>query len=289
MAMDSTRTLIFGIFVLAGRKLTATQVIALARPAGVLPTTVKSQLTRMIADGALRRAGPVRRARYWPSPMQSAVVEGIVARLEEPSSKPWDGSWLVLTLRLPANRARRERLRAALWFDGFRPWAPNTFVRPAWPKHWALSRARKHLSRAGGLCVCGTPLDSMKDADVSAIYGLDFLDHEARTLARRIRGMRLPTGSAAGVFAARLTAGGPVARLIGHDPRLPAALWGKRKGMRELVREYRRFELRSAPAAQRFLESVVRQSSALKGREVSSMREKAHSKQLPGQLRKISV
>jgi DNA-binding transcriptional regulator PaaX len=258
--MRSTRTLLFGIFVLAGRKLTATQVIALARPLGILPTTVKSQLTRMVADGALRRAGPVRRARYWPSPTQAAVVEGIVARLEEPSSEPWDCSWLMLTLRLPANRARRERLRASLWFDGFRPWAPYTFVRPAWPKRWALS-----LAHTAGLCVCGTPVDSIKDADVSTLYGLDSLDREARRLARWIRDLRLPTGSAAGVFAARLTVGGLVARLIGHDPRLPEILWGKRRGMRELVREYRRFVQRCVPAAQRFLESVMRQQSARKG------------------------
>jgi hypothetical protein len=144
-----------------------------------------------------------------------------------------------------------------------------TFVQPAWPKHWALSRARKHLAHAAGLCVCGTPVDSIKDADVSTLYGLDSLDREARRLARWIRGLRLPTGSAAGVFAARLTVGGRVARLIEHDSQLPAALWGKRRGMRELVRAYRRFELRSAPAAQRFLESVVGQKSARKSRRAA--------------------
>jgi hypothetical protein len=48
-----------------------------------------------------------------------------------------------------------------------------------------------------------------------------------------------------------------VARLAGHDPRLPARLWGKRRGMRELVRAFERFEARVTPLAQRFLDDVI--------------------------------
>ena len=270
--MNSTRTILFGIFVVAGRKMTAAQVIALARALGVSATNVKSHLTRMVADGALRRSGPVRQARYRPSPNQARVVEGIVARLHGTPSERWDRTWLILVLRMPANRGRREQLKASLWFDGFRPWASNTFVRPAWPKRWALNRARRHLASSGGLCARGRLLGAIGVADFSAIYGLDSLNREARQLARWINNRRIPTGSEEDAFAARLKVGGLVARLVGHDPRLPPVLWEGPNGIQELVGAFRRFEARIAPLAQRFLDDVLgRRSSKGRGR-VRSLR-----------------
>src|ERR1700721_4005301 len=83
MVKDSTRTLLFGIFVMSGRRMTAAQVIALARSIGVSATNEKSHLTRMVADGALQRSGPVRRALYWPSRSQAWIVEGILGGLRQ--------------------------------------------------------------------------------------------------------------------------------------------------------------------------------------------------------------
>jgi DNA-binding transcriptional regulator PaaX len=264
MSFDSTRTLLFGIFVLAGRRLTATQVIALARPLGISATNVKSHLTRMVAGGALRRFGPPRRAVYWPSPSQATVVEGIHARLEELQEEPWDCTWLMMTLRLPSHRAQRERLQASLWFDGILPLAPSTFIRPAWPQQWALARARQHLAHAPGWCVRGVLLGATDVTQLSTMYDLDSLDRAARRLAHRIAQWtshrRIRKTSPAGAFASRLKIGGLVARLVGHDPRLPASLWGARTGMRDLVRAFRRFDARIAPMAQRFLENVVRRA-----------------------------
>lgn len=264
MSADSTRTLLFGMFVLAGRKLTATQVIELAAPLSISATNVKSHLTRMVDDGALRRSGPVRRAQYWPSDSQTMVVDGIVERLHGNHLEPWDGRWLMLTLRMPSNRSQRERLRASLWFDGFQPCAISTYVRPAWPKHWAVSRAQLHLARAPGLCICGPAVTSIEINAVSAMYGLDRLDKEARRLARQIANSQVSTLSAAGAFATRIRVGGRVARLVGHDPRLPVSLWGMRTGMRDLIRAFRRFEERVAPLSQRFLDKVIHRTKEAK-------------------------
>src|SRR5438045_2667821 len=65
---DTTTTTIFGIFVTVRRKLTASQVIRLAKPLNISPTNAKSHLTRMVANGALLRSGLPRQSRYWPSP-----------------------------------------------------------------------------------------------------------------------------------------------------------------------------------------------------------------------------
>lgn len=257
MYFESTRTLLFGIFVVAGRRLTTAQLIALARPLGISATNVKSHLTRMVADGALVRSGPVRRARYWPSRRKAKVVERINARLQKAPKERWDGTWLMLTMQMPANRARRDRLQAALWFDGFRPLASSTFIRPAWPKRWAQSMARKHVASATGVCLRGNLLVGVDTKRVSAMYGLDSLDREVSRLARWINARRIPRGSGSKAFAARLRVGGFLAPLVSHDPRLPPAIWGGRSGLRELVRAFHRFEARIAPSAQRFLDEVI--------------------------------
>jgi DNA-binding transcriptional regulator PaaX len=253
MLSSSTRTTLFGIFVLARRKLTAAQVIALARPLGISSTNVKSHLTRMVAEGALERTGPKRAALYGPSSSQAAVAEGIEARLQSHPDEPWDGNWILLSLSMPPARGQRDQLRASLWFDGFRPWDGATFLRPAWPKSWAQSRVRWHLARTRGLAVEGSLLG---DPPVSRLYDLDALDREARKLGQRIQAKRARANSPAGAFAARIEVGGLVARLVGHDPRLPGSLWGKRTGMRDLSRVFASFEKRIAPAAQRFLETA---------------------------------
>jgi phenylacetic acid degradation operon negative regulatory protein len=263
---DSTRSLLFGVFVLASRPLTAAQVIRLTRPLGVSATNAKSHLTRMVAAGALDRSGPPRARRYAPSSGQSTVVQGIHARLQDAPAEAWDGAWLALTLRLPAERGERERLTASLWFDGFRPWAPGTFVRPAWPGEWAVERARHYLAHAAGFCLRGPFVEPLNLRKVAALYGLAALDREARTLARRIGRQRPPGDAGERAFAARLEVGGRVARLIGHDPRLPAALWGGRTGMLELVRAFRDFELSVASRAQQFLDQVIATQPGATGR-----------------------
>ena len=254
---ESTRTHLFGVFMLAGRPLTAAQVVRLVAPLGVSATNAKSHLTRLVAEGALERRGPVRARLYAPSRNQSELVAGIRSRLEERTSETWDGTWLALTLRLPPERRPRERLTASLWFDGFRPWAPGTFLRPAWPERWALDRARHYLAHAPGFSLRGSFVESLNLRRVAALYELAALDRQARALAGRIGRDEALHATGERAFAARLEIGGLVARLAGHDPRLPPELWGRRRGMRDLVRAYDRFEARLAPRARGYLEEVV--------------------------------
>lgn len=256
MHTDSTRATLFGIFVLAGRPLTTGQVVALSEPIGISPTNVKSHLTRMVAEGALRRSGPRRFARYWPTADRRRVIEGIAARLDAPE-EGWDGRWLMLTLQMPSSRSVRNSLRESLWFDGFRPWGSATYLRPAWPERWALDRARAYLAKGFGLCVHGTLLGAVDLKRVRKMYGLDALDREAGRLAREITAKYAGTRSAAGAFAARLEVGGRVARLLAHDPRLPATIWASQTALRHMVQAHRRFETCVAPLAERFLNDVL--------------------------------
>ena len=89
------------------------------------------------------------------------------------------------------------------------------------------------------------------------LYDLRGLDAEARELAAWLNRQECRSITPRTAFLAQMKAGGRVARLVGHDPRLPPSMWGKRRGMAELIREFRRFEERVSSPAQRFMTEAV--------------------------------
>jgi len=242
------------MLVLAERSLSAPQLIRLASSLGLSATNVKSHLTRMVAEGVLRREGSVRLAVYAPSADQMDVIEGIQARLR-PCEEPWDGRWMMLVLRNLTDRRQRDKLRGTLWFDGWRSPSPNTFVRPAWPREHAEGSARRCSQRGLGFCICGTFVAIAED--LTRLYDLQGLDAEAQRLTAWMGERQANARSPRAAFAERMKVGARVAQLIGHDPRLPARVWGRRRGMREMVSAHLRFEERIAPKAQIFLEQSI--------------------------------
>ena len=256
-----------GILVTAGRELTAAQLIALAAPLGMSATNVKSHLSRMLSEGVLQREGPARLALYRPSQGQSCIVESIRQRLRPKAEERWDSTWLMLTLPLPQNRSQRDHLRASLWFDGFRPLDNNVFARPAWPLPWAEEQARQYSAVWAGACLRGSIVASPKD--FARLYDLDGLDSEARILASRIRKRRVSSMSPRKAFADRMRIGGEAVQLMAHDPRLPAAVWSRRQGMRQLAKAFTEFEQRIAKRAASFVEEAISSSPMPKPRRKS--------------------
>ena len=157
----------------------------------------------------------------------------------------------MLAFRSPSQRGPRSRLRASLWFDGWRPVAEEAVVRPAWPRRWAQDSARRHA----GYCVRGASVAG--EMDPAVLYDLDGLDRDARLLAAWIRRRTAGTGTSREAFVLRMEVGGRVARFISHDPRLPPAIWGRRRGLRDLAAAFRRFESRVGPQASRFFEWAI--------------------------------
>lgn len=254
----ASRTTIMGIFVTAARGLTASQLIALAAPLGVSATNVKSHLTRMVAEGVLRRHGRVRLATYEATREQARFIDSIRDRLVESNQEPWDSTWLQLTLPVLRSRSQRERLHSGLWFEGFRTVAPNVYVRPAWPSPWAKDVARRYADVAAGICMQGVVLKS--PGDLSRLYDLNGLDSEAAVLASRIRRKVRVTLGPKQAFVERIRIGGEVVQLVAHDPKLPAEIWGSRHGVRNLVQAFSDFEAAVAKPAAAFVEQVVRGS-----------------------------
>lgn len=93
--------------------------------------------------------------------------------------------------------------------------------------------------------------------DLAQLYDLQGLDAEGRRLAAWIRRRIAGVDSPRSAFVERLRVGGRVAQFIGHDPRVPAALWGKRRGLLESIDEFQRFEQQVVPQARQFLRETM--------------------------------
>ena len=251
----STRSILVGILVLAKRPLTAPQIIALGRPLRLSATNIKSHLTRLTAEGVLSRTGSRRSRRYWLSAARERMVERMAGSLAEQPEQAWTGDWVIVAMNPPRDRSSRERLRAALWIDGFRPCAPGTYLRPAWPMPWAIDRARAIAPTS--LCLVGTLAGTIRLEQVQKMYGLDAFDRQARRLASQIRAALRAAGDPAAAFRARLHMGGRAARLVAHDPRLPPEIWEGRHGLLGLRDAFQRFEVRIGPLADRFVDGAV--------------------------------
>jgi DNA-binding transcriptional regulator PaaX len=254
--IDTTRTKLFGVLVLVGKPVSARELVALCRPLGVSSTNVKSHLTRLVAEGALLRTGPRRAHRYAITPQRREFVRAISARLESAPAEPWDGQWLMVALKPQRRRAERQRLRGGLWFDGFRPCGPDTYLRPAWPRAWAVDRARGLLSAASA-CVIGPLVGTLSIGQVRKLYRLTSMDAQARRLARRIEALGGRVDNPGDAFTARLIVGRLVVELVSHVPQLPSTLWEDLTGLRELRTAYRHFEARIGGPSDAFVRAIA--------------------------------
>lgn len=260
MESNRTRTHLFGLF-LAAPEVTAPQLIALAEPLGISATNVKSHLSRLVSEGIVRRRGLRRHAVYSPTERQRPIVEGIALRLDDPPSAPWQGEMLMIAIRFPRRRDARADLRAALWFDGFRPWGREVWLRPAWPMPWALERARAYVERGFAFGVQGSIIGTANVAAFKSLYATDRLDREASALAVLVERQTKRFRSDVQAFAARMKLAGRVVDVIARDPRLPAALSPRPSGLERLRSAYRVLMAKTEAPAAAFVASVVKVSN----------------------------
>ena len=260
MQSESTRSLIIGAFALTGQdELTAAELIALARPCGVTPTNLKAHLTRMVADGSLQRRPSPRASTYRPSERRRGVMEGIRARLRLTEQR-WDGEWLLLLAHPPADRSDRDRIRRRLQFDGFRHWNKDTFVRPAWPRSWAMERAAAHARVTAGIVWRGVLTEQSDLPRLAGLYDLERLHRSARRMAREVERGTAAISTPPEAWARLIALGGRAIRTISEDPLLPPELWGERTGVRELVAAHRTFERICGGLAKTFVRETLRAS-----------------------------
>jgi DNA-binding transcriptional regulator PaaX len=259
-----TRSRMFGVLVLIGKPVSARELVALCRPLGISATNVKSHLTRLVTEGALIRTGRRRTHRYAISPLRQRFVHAVSSRLQLPPAERWDEQWLMVAMKSQTRRAERQRLRSRLWFDGFRPCGPDTYLRPAWPRAWAVARAQG-LAGAASACVIGPLVGTLQLDQVRKLYRLTRIDAQACRLARRIDAIGDRLADPAGAFKDRLTVGGLVVELVSHVPNLPPVVWGDLTGLQDLQSAYAAFEARVVGPAETFVEEILSGSRRREG------------------------
>jgi hypothetical protein len=163
---------------------------------------------------------------------------------------------LIVALKPATDRSDRQRLRRALWFEGFRPCGPDTHLRPAWPSAWAVERARS-LANAASASVIGELVGTVHLGQVRKLYRLASIDAQARRLVHRIQEIAEGITDVESAFKARLTVGGLVVGLVSHIPSLPPEIWGDLTGVRDLQSAYSRVEAQTAGRADAYVDSVV--------------------------------
>lgn len=251
MGPETTRSLLIGLFAVTGRSdLSASELLQLASCRGAKPSNIKSHLTRMVQDGTLVRSGSPRLYRYAPAPRRERIITAIRTRLT-PMEEPWSGDWILFTAPRLDTRERR-RLR----FDGFRPLGRGAFARPAWPRDWALTRARRHAERSGGGFVTGPLAGDRALALLLRGYGLAKLSQRAARFSIRVHAAAMAPPTGARAFALRLQLGEAVARLFSADPRLPPSLWGGRDPLCDLARAHASVERVLERASAPFLATI---------------------------------
>lgn len=266
---EATRTKLFGVLVLVGQPVSTREMVALCRPLGLSATNVKSHLTRLVGEGALVRSGPPRMQLHAVSAERQQLVEALSARLLQAPDERWDGQWLMIALARTVDRAERERQRSRLWFDGFRPCAKDTFLRPAWPRSWAIARAQS-LTRAATACVIGPLVGTLHLGQVRKLYRLTDLDARVRRVTQQIAAVGKPIKTPAQAFEGRLAVGGKMVELVSHVPNLPAEIWGDLTGLREARAAYAAFEARVADLSDDFVASVLGERKAPRPRRLIS-------------------
>ncbi len=106
--------------------------VRLLAPLGVAGPAVRTAVSRMVRQGWL---APVRLAEgpgYALTPRAVRRLDDAAARIYRTRQDTWDGSWHLLVTANPAERSRRERLRAGLMFLGYAQLDDATWIGPRW-------------------------------------------------------------------------------------------------------------------------------------------------------------
>ena len=104
--------------------------IRLLDPVGVAAPAVRTAISRMVAEDWLEPVSLDGGRGYRASPRAIRRLDEAADRIYRQSDRRWDGSWQLVFVTAPTDRATRVRLRADLGFMGYAELAPDVWVSP---------------------------------------------------------------------------------------------------------------------------------------------------------------
>lgn len=240
--------------------LLASTYVSILSGAGVKPATTRAKLDRLVVEGYLVRFKDGRGVQYELTPSGFDTLRTLQNRMEDPNPFEARGSgWTLVTFTVPEQqRAVRQRLRAALTWEGFVPLRDGLWIAPGEadlnevldPMHAELSESSLVAFHAHDLP--NFPLNPLARTAWNLKGALD-----AHTRFDECWGDAATVDTTASPLSDLMLVGADWYALLRADPRLPAELLDEGWPSDRSTRIYRARRQQLAPAAHEAFNTAI--------------------------------
>lgn len=239
-----------------GAQAPVASLVRLLAPLGITAPAVRTAVSRMVRQGWL---APVRLAGgpgYALTPRATSRLDEAAERIYHHGDQQWEGHWHVLVVDRVPERARRERVRAALHYLGYAPLGETTWISPRASVELAgLLEAERLRAERFQATFEGDPRALLRRA-----WDLDGLALAYRRWLAMAAGLVAAVGPDATdemVFARRSILVHEWRKFLFTDPGLPASLLPAPWPGDEAARLFHAESARLLPAAARFVDCCL--------------------------------
>jgi phenylacetic acid degradation operon negative regulatory protein len=242
----------------------AAPVAALVRllgPLGITAPAVRTAVSRMARQDWLVAVRLPEGAGYALTPRAVRRLDEAAERIYRHGAPDWDGRWHLIVIARVRERARRDRLRAALGYLGYAPIDETTWIspRPSVELEALLEAERVRAERFMA------SYDGNARGLLARAWDTDGLAHAYRrwlaVAAELVAGVGQDTPDET-VFATRSRLVHEWRKFLFRDPGLPAELLPRQWPGREAAELFEAESARLLPAAARFVDCCLRSGSA---------------------------
>jgi phenylacetic acid degradation operon negative regulatory protein len=235
--------------------------VRLLAPLGITAPAVRTAVSRMASQGWLEAIRLPEGAGYALTPRAVRRLDEAAERIYRHGAPDWDGRWHLIVVARVRERARRDRLRAALGYLGYAPIDETTWVspRPSVELEALLQAERVRAER----------FTASYDGDARGLlaraWDTDGLAHAYRgwlAVAADLVGSVSADTPDEVVFAARSRLVHEWRKFLFTDPGLPAELLPGQWPGRRAAELFEAESARLLPAAARFVDCCLRPGGA---------------------------
>ena len=244
-----------------GARAPVAALVRLLAPLGITAPAVRTAVSRMAGQGWLEAVRLADGAGYALTARALRRLDEAAERIYRHGAPDWDGRWHVIVIARVRERARRDRLRAALGYLGYAPADESTWVspRPSVELEALLEAERVRAER----------FTASYDGDarglLARMWDLDGLAHAYRgwlAVAADLVGEVGPDTPDEMVFAVRSRLVHEWRKFLFRDPGLPAELLPPSWPGRQAAELFEAESARLLPAAARFVDCCLRSGGA---------------------------
>ncbi len=239
-----------------GSRAPVAALVRLLAPLGITAPAVRTAVSRMARQGWLEAVRLPDGAGYELTPRAARRMDEAAERIYRVGDPAWDGRWHVVVVERVRERARRDRLRAALGYLGYAPIDETAWIspRPSRELEALLEAERVRAERFAA------SYDGDARGLVARAWDLDGLSHAYLGWLAVAADLVAPAAADAPddvVFAARSRLVHEWRKFLFRDPGLPAELLPRGWAGHEAAKVFDTESTRLLPAASRFVDGCL--------------------------------